>query len=75
MDIRPKCKTCDYFAVIGAADGGEIVGSCVRRAPVAVTASVAELGGRPIDDVIPFAMWPRVFETSWCGEHSHWQGR
>jgi hypothetical protein len=69
-DIRPLCSTCDHFAELGTDDDGVRVGECRRRAPVATLINGRELRATNVEDAIPWAIWPRVWGTSWCGEHS-----
>jgi hypothetical protein len=72
MDIKPTCKTCDYFNALGADDDGQVVGSCQRRAPVAINVATRDLDGRDIEALIPFAIWPRVYDNQRCGDHPLW---
>jgi hypothetical protein len=68
-DIKPKCSTCDYFNLL-LEEKAESLGECKRRAPVAITVNEIETEGRIIEKMVPWAVWPRVFGGSWCGEHS-----
>jgi hypothetical protein len=74
-DIKPFCETCDYFNFLGVdeeSDEEVSCGECRKRCPVPAPINGVDLNTIAVDKLISWCMWPRVFGTSWCGEHSKW---
>ena len=63
--MRRICETCHYFEPMGAPGQRADVrqgGECRKRAPVIGTGTFAER------DAAPWAYWPTVNVTHWCGD-------